>query len=425
MNRENGVPIVTWHHDKSDMELYKMIPVFEFLANVQDVRDYISKFVVGNSVNYQMANSIMKSNSKNDRDSYKPVVIGRNENYKFDNSLTKPQNINIKIINHNISNVYVKEELKENKKRDYKDTNLFRSPKRLYDDSPLDQDSYLNQSKKEIISHNGKYSSLANSNYIGKPSVLGEIKLNNYYDDNEDDLSKGNKYTSSLGSYNSRKYTTELPRKVYDPLVNDDYLKEYKTPSNFSLTSNFNTRDYLSGENKQNKDTINSRPSRPGTSNGLRNSFNLSEINNLISSITPKRVTSNSVHSRTIYETNKVKRNNFNENENKRISSSKTVDRTRDTKYSTYDRNEMINYTSLDRKGSCKNCFNSLDLQNSRLSSNGRLNSTQFSTTLSGGSFLNKFRAPESNYVSNTNTQKFSQSMRDRFYPLGSSVLYK
>ena len=40
LNSDNGLPILTWFDDKNDRELFKIIPVLDFLSLVPDVRDY-------------------------------------------------------------------------------------------------------------------------------------------------------------------------------------------------------------------------------------------------------------------------------------------------------------------------------------------------------------------------------------------------
>jgi RNA polymerase II subunit A small phosphatase-like protein len=51
-NSENGIPILTWFDDKKDKELYNLIPILEFLSSVYDVRVYIKKIVVNDSISY-------------------------------------------------------------------------------------------------------------------------------------------------------------------------------------------------------------------------------------------------------------------------------------------------------------------------------------------------------------------------------------
>ena len=52
LNKENGIPIVSWFEDKRDRELYNLIPILEFLSTVPDVREFIPKLVINNEVSY-------------------------------------------------------------------------------------------------------------------------------------------------------------------------------------------------------------------------------------------------------------------------------------------------------------------------------------------------------------------------------------
>ena len=65
----NGIPIKTWHYDKTDQELIKLIPVLRFLSNVNDVRDYIPKFVDNDEIDFRkinlMINEISNENVQN------------------------------------------------------------------------------------------------------------------------------------------------------------------------------------------------------------------------------------------------------------------------------------------------------------------------------------------------------------------------
>ena len=55
LNSDNGLPILTWFDDKNDKELFKIIPILDFLSLVPDVRDYIHKIVINNEISYDIA----------------------------------------------------------------------------------------------------------------------------------------------------------------------------------------------------------------------------------------------------------------------------------------------------------------------------------------------------------------------------------
>ena len=45
MNQDNGLPIMTWYENMNDNELIKLIPLLEYLSNVNDVRPIINQIV--------------------------------------------------------------------------------------------------------------------------------------------------------------------------------------------------------------------------------------------------------------------------------------------------------------------------------------------------------------------------------------------
>ena len=61
---ENGLPILSWFDDPVDKELINIQPLLEFLANTNDVRKYIKKFVKNNNINYELAHKIIKENKE-------------------------------------------------------------------------------------------------------------------------------------------------------------------------------------------------------------------------------------------------------------------------------------------------------------------------------------------------------------------------
>jgi len=120
LNPDNGLPILSWFEDKNDRELYNITPVLEFLSEVNDVREYIKKIVVNNEINFtkamsvinqfnnnkkkinennELLNSIKNGNSNNNNKNIKNIIQAV-ENKNVEN----PQEINIKIINNNITN---------------------------------------------------------------------------------------------------------------------------------------------------------------------------------------------------------------------------------------------------------------------------------------------------------------------------------
>ena len=60
LNKENGIPITTWFDDEDDRELYNIIQILDFLSEVDDVRFFIPKFVIGNEISYFASVDIMR-----------------------------------------------------------------------------------------------------------------------------------------------------------------------------------------------------------------------------------------------------------------------------------------------------------------------------------------------------------------------------
>jgi Dullard-like phosphatase family protein len=124
LNSYNGLPILTWFDDKNDKELFKIIPILDFLSLVPDVRDYIHKIVINNEISYDIAKKVIKEfNDKyrKTKDEKETNVLDRKvnnssieENIEIsdgsDNNLAvinqdkNKQQININIINNNITN---------------------------------------------------------------------------------------------------------------------------------------------------------------------------------------------------------------------------------------------------------------------------------------------------------------------------------
>ena len=115
VNQDNGIPIPTWHYDKTDTELLKLIPILEFLAYVDDVRAYIKKIVSGNEIDFKIANAIMNNTKKskiNENMSRSPYYVTPSPSYN---------DIKPKMKQRNISSVRKKrEKLKDIQQRERK-----------------------------------------------------------------------------------------------------------------------------------------------------------------------------------------------------------------------------------------------------------------------------------------------------------------
>jgi len=123
LNSDNGLPILTWFDDKNDKELFKIIPILDFLSLVPDVRDYIHKIVINNEISYDIAKKVIREfNNKNRKAKNEKEIknLDKRENNSNDENIEindgsdnnlavikqdkNQQQININIINNNITN---------------------------------------------------------------------------------------------------------------------------------------------------------------------------------------------------------------------------------------------------------------------------------------------------------------------------------
>ncbi|MCQ2816267.1 MAG: HAD family hydrolase [archaeon] len=95
-NKENGLPILTWHFDKNDRELIKIIPVLEFLAKENDVRNTIKRIVKGNQIDFkefEMIVSERKTERREEKKEKQKLNIKNKYESKDDFNEEKMENI--------------------------------------------------------------------------------------------------------------------------------------------------------------------------------------------------------------------------------------------------------------------------------------------------------------------------------------------
>lgn len=133
-NKCNGVPIQTWHFDKTDQELIKLIPVLQFLADVNDVRNYIPKLVENDEIDFSKINYLINElNNENQQNKQKPRAKSqtkfmaskrpnnKNTNYGINNNLNKNNinNLNINTKKRQFEEAKVNLEMNKNNQRIY------------------------------------------------------------------------------------------------------------------------------------------------------------------------------------------------------------------------------------------------------------------------------------------------------------------
>ena len=203
-NKDNGIPIITWHSSQSDNELIKMIPLLEFLSKVDDVRIVIQKVVNGNYINYTEVNKLIKKNCLN--------------NIKINNDDKNDDNKNI----FTLDNIILRAST-------YKDKSI-------------------NNIKKQntIKNNNNNNNTIINSSH--KNNNLSRInhQFTNYYFNNNERNSIGDKIRESLnGDFENRQISNLFEDKVYQEKYNNFY-----DPKSYSISSK-GTKSFIEIENKE------------------------------------------------------------------------------------------------------------------------------------------------------------------------------
>ena len=206
VNKENGIPIKTWHYDKGDIELEKLIPFLTFLSSVDDVRRVIKKAVSNNEVNFDFVDEMLNN-----------AYLSRIENDNTNTSMFQDDKIvsrsrsmkTVSYVNKKNSDELNKPILTSYAKRDYTSDN--------------DRD----------ISHTIKVNKL-------KEEIINQINTTN---------PKINSYTIDYSNYN------------YSPSFNL-YKVNTKTMSPYQVRDNNNTIDVSSPSNSHYRTNYSFHPSK-------------------------------------------------------------------------------------------------------------------------------------------------------------------
>ena len=150
LNKNNGLPIKSWYYDKTDKELLKLINILNFLANVDDVRDYIPNIINNNNIDFNRINSDIKELNKNyeqnkflkpkSKSQSKYSLLDNNKNIlNYRNEIKKDYNYNIES-NKRVDYLY----FNENNKNNYNDINHKRN-------DSIKENNIKNELKDKII----------------------------------------------------------------------------------------------------------------------------------------------------------------------------------------------------------------------------------------------------------------------------------
>ena len=301
LNSDNGLPILTWFDDKNDKELFKIIPILDFLSLVPDVRDYIHKIVINNEISYDIAKKVIREfNNKNRKAKNEKEIknLDKRENNSneenieisdgSDNNLAvikqdkNQQQININIINNNITN-YIYDNKQNTKDENISDNimnneiqskinknnfnpnsiiasvNKPNTAQTLSSITPLikDKKNKNSNSTKNINSKNGQQNI---NNYIHKKSestTIGykqKIKKNNYEEflnlnnkNIKNNMNKNNSLRNNTNYNYSSKSQNKKETKIKSNMNNNNADSNTKSAK---MITNIKKQLYLNNNNK-------------------------------------------------------------------------------------------------------------------------------------------------------------------------------
>ena len=252
LHTENGLPILTWFEDKSDRELYTIMPILEFLSTVQDVREFIPKFVdKDNKINYERANEIMNSYNG------PKIIINDTKEDEFNiknnnNCKNNGKEINIQIISNNSNNNYIQHKIdntnsktsnkiikKENNNIEKKDRLLEMAMKNIIASVSPNQVGYNNKNSSSNAHSNPILRNKANS----KNKIYINNKKNSTVDEDNISKEKKNIKINISNSINVKKLTnannTAHSTKKFKASVTDGNFKSKQKRKNYSTGGNY------------------------------------------------------------------------------------------------------------------------------------------------------------------------------------------
>ena len=238
LNSDNGLPILTWFDDKNDKELFKIIPILDFLSSVPDVRDYIHKIVINNEISYDIAKKVIKEfnekykKAKNEKEAKDldgrannnieeniEISDGSDNNLAVINQDKNKQQININIINNNITN-YIYDN-----KQNSKDENI--------------SDNIMNNE------HNFNPNSIIAS--VNKPNTAQTLSsLTPFIKDKKN---KNSNSTNNINSKNGQNMNNYIHKKSESTGIG---YKQKAKKNNFEEFLNINNKNINSNTNKNN-----------------------------------------------------------------------------------------------------------------------------------------------------------------------------
>ena len=255
LNKENGIPITTWFDDEDDRELYNIVQILEFLSDVDDVRVFIPKFVIGDEISYLASSDIIKKfKNKNGKNSNLSAI----NFHPFMNALNTS----------NITNNEEKNISKFNKELDKKEKDLIEISENIFDDVMLNEN--INRTEFDIRI-NDESNLITNENEVVEKvdDTKNEIKNDN----NNENEKKGNEINNDKRDNNPKEKDNNIKDNKDENINNDN-----KKPNINSSKNN---------ESKISKNKIKNKSKPQHKNNGARkiihvksSSYNINTISN-------------------------------------------------------------------------------------------------------------------------------------------------
>ena len=319
---DNGLPIKTWYDDPNDNELDKIYPLLEFLSRVNDVRQFINKFVNNNEIVYDIVNDFLKNVNENIIKNN--IGINRTNDSKEDSerkaiSVNINNNIKNKIKDNNISNM-----------NNYKNNKLI--------NRIISKENNNIKSSYEIPMKN-----ISNSQLLPNKLFTDKDKNNIKKDKNLKDKHNENMPVNKNNKNSKEKVvaskTTGMIQKKKNSFRAGPKLNEKLTFKNSSINlKNGNNIHYVNNANSNAKYPLNN------------NINNISNSNDILFSFSNTTKNKASQKTKIQYNNNFIDKNNF---FNKSLNKEK--------KSVIYSKNNTLNYNSLNNKYKYTNLLEKLE----------------------------------------------------------------
>ena len=382
MNQDNGLPIMTWYENMNDNELIKLIPLLEYLSNVNDVRPIINQIVnrESNEIDFKIVkNLLLKYEGKIEDKIYKingaynNIEVKEKENNYYNQN--NKENIDINNINikngsskdkysyngndkiynfpynnkqiyYSLSNMSYDEIQNEgyienpnvNLEKDYmnnmnifngyrknliknkKKINLFMKTKEIFNFSNNNENRLIpNENNKQISYDGNSFSKINNINQFPKDKSENYINYGiNRNNNNYNFIYMSKKNNNILSDYNNPENTFQAPKDLSSNFYQND---DYEIPKD-SITINYQEQNRLKNNSF---DPMNNMNSPKMKENNLKD-ISSYRSNSVINRNKPKNF---NLSSNNIYNQNQLYKKPINikekNNQNQNISEAKKI----------------------------------------------------------------------------------------------------